>query len=74
MIKDAGYVRLLTNGSSQTTTYDGTPAVITSLQIGNAYIWYDDDNGCLRITGASGSASVAVNVSVSGEVSALKTS
>ena len=77
MIKDDGYVRLLTNGSSQTTTYDGTPAVITSLQIGNAYVWWDDENNCLRITGGNTSgqtASVAVNVNVSGEVSALKTS
>lgn len=76
-ITDAGYVRVLTNGSAQATTYDGVPAVITSLQIGNAYIWWDNTNSCLRITGANSSgqtASVAVNVNVSGEISALKTS
>ena len=77
MIKDSGHVRVYTNGSSQATTYDGSPAMITSLQIGDAYIWWDDANNCLRITGGNTSgqtASVAVNVNVSGEFSALKTS
>lgn len=76
MITDSGYFRVNTSTATQSTDYDGDPMMITSLRIGDAYIWWDGSS--LRITGANASgnpvASVAVNVNVSGEISALKTS
>lgn len=78
MITDSGYFRVDTSASTQSTTYDGDPMIRTSVRIGNAYLWYDDANNCLRITGVNSNgvptSSVAVNVNVSGEVSTLKTS
>ena len=76
MITDSGYFRVDTSASTQSTTYDGDPMMITSLRIGDAYIWWDGSS--LRITGANASgkpvASVAINLNVSGEISTLKTS
>ena len=78
MVTDSGYFRVDTSASTQSTAYDGDPMIRTSVRIGNAYLWYDDANNCLRITGVNSSgvptASVVVNVSVSGEISTLKTS
>lgn len=76
MVTNSGYFRVDTSASTQATTYDGDPTMITSIRIGDAYIWWDGSS--LRISGASSSngkpsASVAVNVNVSGEVSALQT-
>lgn len=69
----------LNGGSTSTTSPDlyiaGTSWFGGAIKVGNAYIWWDDTNSCLRITGANSSgtpvASVAANVNVSGEVSAL---
>ena len=74
MVTDSGYFRVDTSASTQSTTYDGDPLQITALQIGEAYIWWDGSS--LRISGGSGkpTASVAINLNVSGEISALKTS
>lgn len=78
MVTDSGYFRVDTSASTQSTAYDGDPMIRTSARIGNAYLWYDYANNCLRITGVNSSgvptASVVVNVSVSGEISTLETS
>lgn len=78
MVTDSGYFRVDTSAATQSTTYDGDPMIRTSVRIGNAYLWWDDTNNCLRITGVNSNgvptSSVVVNVNVSGEVSALKTS
>lgn len=78
MITDSGYFRVDTSAATQSTAYDGDPMMITSLRLGNAYLWWDDANNCLRITGVNSNgvpaSSVVVNVNVSGEVTALKTS
>ena len=78
MVTDSGYFRVDTSAATQSTTYDGDPMMITSLRLGNAYLWWDDANNCLRITGVNSNgvpaSSVVVNVNVSGEVTALKTS
>lgn len=76
IITDSGYCRV--NRSTGEVETSGDPSIITSLRIGDACFWWDETNNCLRITGANAngvqSTSVAVNVNVSGEVSALKTS
>ena len=76
IITDTGYCRV--NRSTGAVDTSGDPSITTSLRIGDACIWWDETNNCLRITGANAnglrSTSVAVNVNVSGEVSALKTS
>lgn len=78
MVTDSGYFRVDTSAATQSTTYDGDPMMRTSVRIGNAYLWWDDANNCLRITGVNSNgvptSSVVVNVNVSGEVTALKTS
>ena len=78
MVTDSGYFRVDTSASTQSTAYDGDPMIRTSVRIGNAYLWWDDANNCLRITGVNSNgvptSSVVVNVNVSGEVTALKTS
>ena len=78
MVTDSGYFRVDTSAATQSTTYDGDPMIRTSVRIGNAYLWWDDANNCLRITGVNSNgvptSSVVVNVNVSGEVTALKTS
>ena len=78
MFTDSGYFRVDTSAATQSTTYDGDPMIRTSVRIGNAYLWWDDTNNCLRITGVNSNgvptSSVVVNVNVSGEVTALKTS
>ena len=77
MVTDSGYFRVDTSAATQSTTYDGDPMIRTSVRIGNAYLWWDDANNCLRITGVNSNgvpaSSVVVNVNVSGEVSALQT-
>lgn len=78
MVTDSGYFRVDTSAATQSTAYDGDPMIRTSVRIGNAYLWWDDTNNCLRITGVNSNgvptSSVVVNVNVSGEVTALKTS
>lgn len=78
MVTDSGYFRVDTSAATQSTAYDGDPMIRTSVRIGNAYLWWDDANNCLRITGVNSNgvpaSSVVVNVNVSGEVTALKTS
>ena len=66
----------LNGGSTSTTSPDlyiaGTSWFGGAIKVGNAYIWWDDTNSCLRITGADSSgnpsASIATNLNVSGMV------
>ena len=66
----------LNGGSTKTTSPDlyiaGTSWFGGAIKVGNAYIWWDDTNSCLRITGADSSgnpsASIATNLNVSGMV------